>query len=84
MPAWVRYGNIKSGTGPDILIFGSGNLIAQLAAEKLIDQYMMVMNPVVLGNGRTMFEGIKEPQDLKLANTRVFKNGKVLLQFEAA
>ena len=75
---------IKSESGPDILIFGSGTIISQLAAENLIDTYMMVMSPVVLGKGRTMFEGLKEMKDLKLTGSRAFKNGKVLLNFEPA
>jgi dihydrofolate reductase len=75
---------IKSEAGPDILIFGSGTIISQLAAENLIDTYMMVMSPVVLGKGRTMFEGLKEKKDLKLTGSRAFKNGKVLLNFEPA
>ncbi len=74
---------IKSESGPDILIFGSGTIIAQLAREKLIDSYMMVMSPVVLGKGRTMFEGIPQMQELRLTSTRAFKNGKVLLNYEA-
>jgi dihydrofolate reductase len=73
---------LKSESGPDILIFGSGTIISQLAQEKLIDAYMIVMNPVVLGKGRTMFEGLKDMQNLNLTNSRVFKNGKVLLNFE--
>ena len=75
---------IKSESGPDILIFGSGTVISQLAQEKMIDTYMFVVNPVVLGKGRTMFEGLKQPQDFKLTDTRTFKNGKVLLNFEAS
>jgi dihydrofolate reductase len=75
---------IKSGTGPDILIFGSGTIISQLAAENLIDTYMMVMNPVYLGTGRTMFEGVKKMKDLKLTDSRIFKNGKVLLNYVPA
>jgi len=74
---------LKKESGPDMLIFGSGNMISQLAQERLIDLYMMVMNPVVLGKGRNMFEGIKEMQSLKLTSSRAFKNGKVSLNFEA-
>jgi dihydrofolate reductase len=75
---------LKSEAGPDILIFGSGTLIAPLAQEKLIDDFMMVVSPVVLGKGRTMFDGMQQWQDLKLINTRAFKNGKVLLHYEMA
>jgi len=72
----------KTESGPDILIFGSGTIISQLAQKKLIDLYMIILNPVVLGKGRTMFEGIMEMQDLNLTKTKPFKNGKVLLTFE--
>jgi dihydrofolate reductase len=75
---------LKSESGPDILIFGSGKIISQLASEKLIDSYMIVVNPLVLGKGRTMFEGIPEMQDLKLTNSKSFKIGKVVLSFEPA
>jgi dihydrofolate reductase len=73
---------MKSESGPDILIFGSGTIISQLAQENLVDTYMIVLNPVVLGKGRTMFEGIKEMKDFNLTKTRAFKNGKVFLNFE--
>jgi dihydrofolate reductase len=42
----------------------------------------MVVNPVVLGKGRTMFDGIKEKLTLKLTKTRTFGNGNVLLCYE--
>jgi dihydrofolate reductase len=75
---------LKSESGPDILIFGSGQIIAQLAQEKLIEVYTVILNPIVLGKGRTMFEGLSEMQDLKLTNSKTFKNGKTLLNYEAA
>ena len=42
----------------------------------------MVVNPVVLGEGRTMFEGIKEKLTLKRTKTRPFGNGNILLCYE--
>ena len=41
-----------------------------------------MVNPVVLGHGKTMFEGIKEKVTLKLTKTRAFGNGNVLLCYE--
>ena len=72
----------ESGDG-DITILGSGSIVAQLAAAGLIDDYQVVVNPVVLGKGRTMFEGVEDPPNLKLKKTRTFKNGNVLLSYEA-
>jgi dihydrofolate reductase len=43
-----------------------------------------VVNPLVLGKGRTLFEGLKKPVPLKLVNTRAFKNGNVLVSYQPA
>ena len=82
MVAEIR--KMKDEPGPDMAILGSGSIVSQLAPEHLIDEYQMVVDPVVLGMGRTMFEGIKEKLDLKLTKTRTFRNGKVFLCFEPA
>ncbi|MBI3683977.1 MAG: dihydrofolate reductase family protein, partial [Acidobacteria bacterium] len=63
---------------------GSGTIISQLTDERLIDEYQIVMTPVVLGKGRTMFDGIKERVPLKLTKSRAFGNGSVVLWYELA
>jgi dihydrofolate reductase len=63
-------------------ILGSGSVVAQLAAQGLIDEYQVVVNPVVIGRGRTMFDGLKEKLNLRLTQSRTFKNGKVYLYYE--
>jgi dihydrofolate reductase len=73
---------LEQETGPDLLIFGSGTLVGPLAEAGLIDEYTMVLNPLVLGSGRTMFESTKEKLPLKLTKSRVFKNGNVVLWYE--
>jgi dihydrofolate reductase len=75
---------LKSDDGPGMTILGSGSIIAQLALQNVIDEYQMILDPVVLGKGRSMFEGIKEPLNLKLTKTRTFANGKVYLCYEPA
>lgn len=75
---------MKKESGEGMAIFGSGNIISQLAKTGLIDEYQIVLNPIALGAGRTMFEGIKERLHLKLTKSRVFKNGKVFLCYEPA
>ena len=72
---------LKQEPGDHLVIMGSGSIIAQLAMEKVIDEYQMVVNPIVLGAGRTMFDGIKEKLNLKLAKSRAFQNGNVLLTY---
>jgi dihydrofolate reductase len=73
---------MKKEPGENMVIFGSGSIVSQLAPEGLIDEYQIVVNPVVLGKGKTMFEGIKEKLTLKLTKTRTFGNGNVLLCYE--
>ena len=73
---------MKQAEGPGMAILGSGSIIAQLAAENLIDEYQVVVDPVVLGGGRTMFNGLPAPLSLSLLRTRVFRNGKVFLAYE--
>jgi dihydrofolate reductase len=73
---------MKKEPGEDMAIMGSGTVVSQLAQVGLIDEYQIVVNPVVLGRGRTMFDGVEEKLSLKLTNTRTFGNGNVLLCYE--
>jgi len=73
---------MKNEPGPDMAILGSGSIVSQLAQEGLIDEFQIVVNPVVLGEGRAMFDGIKEMLTLKLTRTRNFSSGKVFLCYE--
>jgi dihydrofolate reductase len=70
---------MKQEPGDGMTIMGSGTIISQLAQEGLIDEYQMIVNPVVLGKGRTMFEGVQEKLALKLTKSRTFGNGYVYL-----
>src|SRR5262249_51840758 len=56
---------MKQAPGEDMVIMGSGSIVSQLAQDRLIDEYHIVMNPIVLGKGRTMFDSVKENLRLK-------------------
>jgi dihydrofolate reductase len=73
---------MKNEPGTGMAILGSGSIVSQLAPEGLIDEYQVVVNPIVLGKGRTMFDDIKERLNLKLTKTRTFGSGKVYLCYE--
>jgi dihydrofolate reductase len=73
---------LKHEPGEDMVILGSGSIVSQVAQAGLIDEYQIVVKPVALGEGRTMFEGIKQKLSLKLTKTRTFTNGNVLLSYE--
>jgi len=73
---------MKKASGTDMVILGSGMIVSQLAEAGLIDVYQVVVNPVVIGKGRTMFDGMKKKLALKLTTSRTFKNGKVFLTYK--
>lgn len=73
---------MKQEPGEDMAILGSGSIVSQLAQERLIDEFQIVVIPVILGKGRTMFEGIRERLFVKPTKTRAFRNGNVLLCYE--
>ncbi len=69
---------LKGESGTDMVIMGSGTIVAQLTAARLIDEYQIVVNPIVLGGGRTMFEDVPDTVNLTLTKTRQFKNGNIV------
>ena len=75
---------LKEAPGDQLVVMGSGTIVSQLTQAGLVDEYQMVLNPIVLGEGRTLFEGVKNKVALQLTNTRAFKNGNVLLTYEPA
>lgn len=70
---------LKQTSAKDMAILGSGSVITQLTDAGLIDEYQLMINPVVLGKGTPIFNGLKQPHNLVLTSTRTFKNGVVLL-----
>ena len=69
---------LKSEPGPGLLIMGSGEIVSQLTQAGLIDHYQLVVVPIVLGKGRSLFEGVTERPRLTLEKTRSFGNGHVV------
>jgi dihydrofolate reductase len=72
----------KEQPGKDIVIFGSGNIMSQLAKLGLIDEYRIIINPVILGSGHSMFKDIQEKINLELINTKTLGSGNVILYYQ--
>ncbi|MEO8692358.1 MAG: dihydrofolate reductase family protein [Acidimicrobiales bacterium] len=72
---------LKAEDGPDMVIMGSGTIVAQMARADLIDSYQFVVVPIVLGAGRTLFEGIEDRFEMERTNTRAFANGNVVVTY---
>lgn len=74
---------LKQKTEKNITILGSGSLITQLSDAGLIDQYTIMLDPVALGSGTSIFEGLQQNLQLELTSTQVFeKDGIVLLHYQ--
>ena len=73
---------LKNTDGPNLTILGSGSIVTQLSEAGLIDSYDIMVDPVALGVGATLFSGMKKPLQLKFKNSRVFKNGSILLSYD--
>ena len=73
---------LKQQQGRDLAIFGSANLAVSLLQMGFIDELRIMVNPVVLGNGKPLFTGIHDRLNLKLIKTRTFRSGNVLLYYQ--
>lgn len=73
---------LKSEPGKDIAVFGSSDLSLTLLNEKLLDEIRIMINPVVLGSGNTLFKGLNEKLKLQLISNKEFKSGNVLLTYK--
>ena len=73
---------LKLTEGNDMTILGSGSIVSQFTDAGLIDTYQIMIDPVALPSGQTLFSGIKDTLNLKLINSKVFKSGVVLLTYE--
>jgi dihydrofolate reductase len=72
---------LKQQPGQDILIYGSGTLVRRLGQHDLIDEYRLLVYPVVLGSGKQLFrDGSRMP--LRPVETRALNSGVVLLTYQ--
>ena len=73
---------MKKQPGKDMTILGSGCILNQFAEAGLIDEYQIMIYPIAIGNGVSLFSGIKNNLSLKLIGTRTFESGTVLLSYQ--
>jgi dihydrofolate reductase len=74
--------NMKKTPGKNMALLGSGNILTQFAEQGLIDEYQIMVDPVVIGDGTPILKGITHKLNLKLTMSRTFKTGVVLLCYE--
>jgi len=73
---------IKQQPGKDLVLFGGADIASTLLQFGLIDEYRIIINPVVLSNDRPFFQDIKNQLNLKLLKTRSFDCGNVILYYQ--
>ena len=74
--------NLKQEPGRDMVIYGSASLVRTLTNLGLIDEYQLLVHPVVLGGGKPLFQDIKDTVKLKLVNTKTHPSGVVILSYQ--
>ncbi len=72
---------LREKPGRDITVLGSSNLCLTLIQEGLLDEIRLMINPIVLGNGVSLFDGLELPLPLHLKATRTFEHGNILLTY---
>lgn len=75
---------LKAQASKDITVLGSGDVLKQLAENDLVDEFQVMIDPVVIAEGATLFNGIINEKSLMLKSSRVFKSGSVLLTYTPA
>lgn len=66
-----------------LLVLGSNNLCVSLLEMHLLDELRIMISPIAIGNGTTLFKGLSEPLKLKLLESRAFNSGNVLQSYSA-
>jgi dihydrofolate reductase len=64
-------------SGKNMVVFGSGDLVATLENFSLIDEYRLFVNPILLGKGKPLFKNKNDRRRLELVGSRMFKSGVV-------
>ena len=75
---------LKQQPGGPMTILGSGSIVTPLAAQGLIDEYQFMLDPLALGSGTSIFNGLQQQLNLQLKDTKVIKSGIVLLCYQPA
>jgi dihydrofolate reductase len=73
---------LKHEQGRDMVIYGSASLVRTLTNLGLIDEYQLLVHPVILGSGKPLFQDIKDQVKLKLVNTKTHPSGVVVLTYQ--
>lgn len=74
---------LKQEPGKDIVLLGGSTILSAFMKEYLVDEYRIILNPVILGKGNPLFKQIEERLLLDLISTRAFRCGNILLCYRS-
>ena len=75
---------LKEQPGKDLVILGSGELVRSLMRSNLIDQYILLIHPLLLGSGQRLFPDAGSPQALRLVDSKTTTTGVVIATYVPA
>jgi dihydrofolate reductase len=75
---------LKEQNGKDMIMFASSRLIQSFTNAGLIDEYRIVLHPIILGSGKRLFDNIQARHDLKLESVKPYNSGAILLRYGVA
>ena len=81
LPGVDAVARLKEGAGGDILLLGSGELARSLARRGLVDEYILLVHPLVLGSGQQLFEPGLPTSALELTDTRTSTTGVIIATY---
>ena len=77
-----KFNDLKNQTGKDMVIFGGAALASAFTKMGLIDEFRLIVNPVILGGGTPLFNINKQKLELFLMQSKAFNCGNVLLHYQ--
>jgi dihydrofolate reductase len=75
---------LKEQPGADIVVLGSGELVQSLRRRTLVDRYVLLIHPLILGTGRRLFPDGAAPATLRLVDSKTTTTGVVIATYEEA
>ncbi|MDT0446545.1 dihydrofolate reductase family protein [Streptomyces johnsoniae] len=72
---------LRAESAGDVAVFGSSGLVVTLLEQGLVDELRILLHPVLLGRGRSLFAGLEDRVDLTAGAVTVFRSGNVLLRY---
>ena len=79
-----KVSKLKQQPGPDLHVYGSGNLVQTLMKHDLVDAFWLIVYPITLGSGKRLFADGTIPAAFKVTESQVSPNGIIIVNYERA